>query len=100
MSKKLVNSKVSKFLFTLPSCRDNDRRLLMNVWAEDMAKANINPEEFRPFLELLKNGTLTNPESVRRTRQSLQQHFPVLRGPNYGKRKQEEPVWIEELQAQ
>lgn len=75
--------------------RDDDERLIGNVWANDLAKLNLDPDlaTARDFLRHFAAGNLTNPESIRRSRARLQQLHPELRGQKYAERhKHQEQV--------
>lgn len=86
---KNVSERVAQLLTDHPSLRDNDARLVANIWLED-AKANnpnldINRANY--FLKMVAEGVLTNTESIRRSRQLIQQKNPELRGLTYAERK-------------
>ena len=82
--------RVKHLLKNYPHLRDNDNKLMANIWAEDMRGLGLDPK-FSPAMSLLglyASGDLTNSESIRRTRQKLQEEFPLLRGNKYNARQQ------------
>ena len=72
---------VRRYLQRFPELRDNDSRLLANVWSKEVKALGIQSAEF--LLKALADGKLTNPESIRRSRQQLQEQHPELRGELY-----------------
>ena len=84
-----VKDRVASLLEEYPALRDDDNRLLANIWYQDAKaiKGSVNYQSARDFLQLVANGKLTNPESVRRGRQLLQEKNPHLRGKSYTERK-------------
>ena len=83
---KIYNIKdiVYSLLQKWPEMRDNDRQLMLNVWAwQDGGLVNY---AFKDFATDFKNGKYADPESIRRTRQKLQELHPELRGRTYAAR--------------
>tara|TARA_R100000656_G_scaffold106011_1_gene78085 strand:- start:34 stop:342 length:309 start_codon:yes stop_codon:yes gene_type:complete len=74
---------VKKLLTNHPHLRDNDNKLLANIWFEKAPKIE---EHVMDFLQMLANGELPSAESVRRCRQKLQELNPELRGELWDKR--------------
>lgn len=66
-----------------PHLRDNDNKLLANVWYQSVTPLQ---EEWLDFLALIANGELPSSESIRRCRQKLQELNPKLRGELWDKR--------------
>ena len=63
---------IYKLLLENPNFRNNDQALISHIWATEIPNlANIN---------------LSNPVSIWRTRQKIQQHIPAVRGTLYNKR--------------
>tara|TARA_R110002020_G_scaffold373184_1_gene584623 strand:+ start:82 stop:393 length:312 start_codon:yes stop_codon:yes gene_type:complete len=87
---KQTKKKITKLLMDNKHLRDNDYKLLANVWHYEMRKAGINPETLTAygFLKLFTEQKFSHPESVRRSRAKLQEEHPELRGIKYNKRKQ------------
>ena len=83
---------VEKLLVEIPDLRDNDFRLLANVyWLKVSEKLayKLTPEEMegvKKLLHELAEKRLPNFESVRRCRQKLQEERPELRGELYEQR--------------
>jgi len=80
-----IASIVKKLLIKHPELKDNDKRLILNVWAYQEPELNENKYtvSFKMFSEMFKDGKLSSPESIRRSRQKLQEEFPELRGETY-----------------
>lgn len=87
---KSVTDRVAEYLTKHPSLRENDARLIANIWLEDAKAYNsyldINRASY--FLKMVAKGVLSNTESIRRARQLIQQKNPHLRGKNYNQRKE------------
>ena len=66
-----------------PHLRDNDNKLLANVWYQSVTPLQ---EEWLDFLALIANGELPSSESIRRCRQKLQELNPELRGELWDRR--------------
>ena len=65
-----------------PKCRDSDRRLIVKVWEiqnEDLSYGI----SFKEFSSDFRRGGYASTESIRRSRQKIQEHNPELRGRNY-----------------
>lgn len=70
-----TKSKVKKYLELVPKCRNSDRELISLIWKEECLEMNI-----WNVLDGLRDGRLTNPESIRRERQKTQREYPHLVG--------------------
>lgn len=78
--------KVEMLLIKYPQLKDNDNRLIAFFWYNQIGK-KINDISGYDFLKYFSNGNLTNPETIRRIRQKLQEKNPGLRGEKYNNRK-------------
>jgi len=89
-----VHQAVKNILLEFPETRDNDRLLLLKVWAMQEPKLRDPNFPFRigfgvPFV----SGKFVDPESVRRARQRIQEELPHLRGEAYkGRQKQADKI--------
>jgi len=70
-----TKSKVKQYLEADPKCRNSDRVLISLVWRQECLEGQI-----WNVLDGLRDGRLTNPESIRRERQKLQREYPHLVG--------------------
>lgn len=88
---KSAKSIVKYFLELDPELRDSDNRLIANVWARQLggSEALANMTAFA-VLKAFADGELLSPESIRRTRQKLQELNPELRGKTYEVRHEKE----------
>jgi len=77
-----LSDKVRALLIKRPETRDSDMELLAWIWFMEGGDG----DKFK-FLRRLADNKLPNPETVRRTRQLLQQENPDLRGAKYKKRQ-------------
>jgi SMC interacting uncharacterized protein involved in chromosome segregation len=82
---KAIKDKIKYLLEKYPHLRDDDNKLIANVWYNEADKS-LSTEE---FLKLLSQGKLTNSESIRRCRQKIQEQNIHLRGKRYNYRQEE-----------
>lgn len=87
----LVKDRVKALLATWPHLRDNDNKLIANIWNQDLMNKGYNKEELsaNKFLALYATGQLSNAETIRRVRQKLQEENPELRGTVNDKRQEQ-----------
>ena len=79
-----VKQRVKSILEVNKDAKDCDRLLISIIWSEDSSYI----EDKKEFLDMLINGELTSPETIRRCRQRLQEENETLRGYKYKLRKQ------------
>ena len=79
-----VKQRVKSILEVNKDAKDCDRLLISIIWSEDSRYT----EDKKDFLDMLINGDLTSPETIRRCRQRLQEENETLRGYKYKLRKQ------------
>lgn len=89
-----IKDTVHRILKEQSDTRDNDRLLLLKVWAEQVPELRGNMS-FVDFSKIYLSGKLVDTESVRRSRQKIQEQNPELKGNFHHKRKQSE----EEMRA-
>tara|TARA_R110002126_G_scaffold205608_1_gene352924 strand:+ start:843 stop:1148 length:306 start_codon:yes stop_codon:yes gene_type:complete len=89
-----LKTKVTHFLQKHPSLRDNDRRLIANVWGAEGITGNMRVEH---FFERFITDDLSSPESIRRCRQKVQEEHKELRGEAYAKRHKKAEEVMEEI---
>ena len=79
--------KVERILNAIEETRDNDELLISHVWDEDLINKGLSQSiSVLRFFNMLSDGELTSTESIRRTRQKLQEKHEHLRGYKYNKR--------------
>ena len=86
--KLTIADRVKKLLIDKPHLRDSDNKLIASVWYLELGK--INKVENMGGMEVLKSladGKLSSSESIRRSRQKLQEELPDLRGKTYKRRQ-------------
>lgn len=76
---KQTKDKVRLLLEQSPHLRDDDNRLIANFYYHE-SQHNLLHISALDFLHDFAEGKLTNPESIRRCRQKLQEDCPELRG--------------------
>lgn len=98
MKVEITNTKerVKNLLIKYPVLRDNDNRLIANIWAEDFKAMGITGNRVEDFLSIVAQGLLTNTESIRRCRAKIQEEYRELSG-NKNYRKKREPEIQSEL---
>lgn len=86
-----IKERVKNLLERLDYCREDDNRLIANIWLSDAggvkAVANMMAMD---FLSEIAKGNLTSAESIMRCRRKIQEEIPELRGKNYRARKDNE----------
>jgi len=58
----------------------NDTRLIKNIWYQDLIYSGYSAQDAINIVSTLNIDQLTNPETIRRTRQKLQQENPDMYG--------------------
>ena len=81
MIKKLkqAKDKVKALLIKSPELRDDDNRLIASYYYHE-SEYNLLKITALDFLSDFAEGKYTNPETIRRCRQKLQEQYPELRG--------------------
>jgi hypothetical protein len=84
---------VRRYLIKFPHLRDDDFKLIASVWAEQLGgKERLKSMSAFDFVQLFSEGKLSSPESIRRSRQKLQEDTLELRGLKYNERKKQEQI--------
>ena len=92
-SVKSLQQRVEKLLISYPHLRDSDEKLIANIWAQDVkSKQNstIGSMSAKEVLTLFANKNLTSSETIRRTRQKVQEKNENTRGSAWKMRHKEE----------
>jgi hypothetical protein len=84
-----IKKTVLKILMEEPETRDNDRLLILKVWAIQNPLLRTHSMTFREFSIHFIAGRYTDTESIRRLRQLIQMRHPELRGKFYKERKKD-----------
>lgn len=82
-----ITDLVKTILIQKPKTRDDDRYLLSLVWAAKYGRTKLENDNGMELLKAYVSGGLPSSESVRRTRQKLQEQFEELRGEKYQERQ-------------
>ena len=75
-------TRVKHLLAESPRYRDNDQLLVARIWWEEMTAIGINPNvaSAKQLMDLMVDNRLTQPDTIKRARRKVQEHFPNLRG--------------------
>ena len=76
---------VEKFLTKYPPLRDDDERLMANIWMSHIG--NLESQNGADILRMLAKHKLPSYESVSRCRRKIQEIKPKLRGEKWAKRQ-------------
>jgi deoxyribose-phosphate aldolase len=83
-----IKEKVTKLLTEYPHLRDDDNKLIANIWTSEMGGSKyIKTITGFDAMHFIASSQLTSSESIRRTRQKIQEHNVTLRGKSYKNRK-------------
>jgi hypothetical protein len=80
---KNISDTVRSILEKDPRTRDNDPLLISIIWWREIPPDKRDLMYTREFLRLFSEAKLTNSETIRRTRQKLQEENKSLRGVHY-----------------
>jgi len=94
-----VSEIVKKILTTDIDSRDNDELLIIKVWKKQNPKASDPRYYFSQFTVDFITGQFSKPESIRRSRQRLQELNPELRGRFYKHRHEHTSKVKEEIKS-
>lgn len=86
---KRVAPVVLQILKDDPGSRDSDKRLMSFVWEKEQRDRGFDPAR---TTQHLRDGIISNPESITRSRRKAQEEFPEVRGEKYYKRHKEQEV--------
>jgi len=89
MSQKITRTydKVEKLLIKHPSLRDDNSRLVVNIWFDELKDHDIViNEDIKKVLTLITRN-FTSGETITRTSRLIQETDPTLRGKNWDKRQ-------------
>ena len=81
-----VADDVKLFLTKYPSLRDDDEKLMANIWNSHIG--NLEDVDAKEILHMLANHELPSYESISRCRRKLQELYPDLRGDKWYKRQE------------
>jgi hypothetical protein len=91
----LIIKEVKKRLENSTKMRDDDALLIADVWRQQLAE--LGAKSVYDVLNAIAGRMLTSPESIRRSRQKVQQDYPNLRGTVYNQRHAKEIEVLKEL---
>ena len=85
---------IIELLTNTPQLRDDDNKLIATLWSDEM---NSDIRSANDFLVAFHSGRFTKTETIRRTRQRLQELNPYLRGSKYKSRQKYQKKWVSEI---
>jgi len=94
-----VKDLVKAILTQFPKTRDNDKLLILKVWAYKKPELRNKAFTFVEFSQLWLADEFPPTESIRRVRQKMQEEYPHLRGEKYKDRHKHQESIKEELQS-
>ena len=86
---------VELFLTKYPSLRDDDERLMANIWHSHIG--NLEDVDAKEILHMLANHELPSYESISRCRRKLQEECPNLRGEKWYERHKRANIIKQEI---
>lgn len=90
-----LTDKVIDLLTNKPHLRDDDLRLVANIWHSEIP--NINSLTAFEFLKHYAEGRLTNSDYITRVRRKVQEENEFLRGELWEERHKKQDIVIEQL---
>ena len=94
---------IEAILAEKPHCRDDDHKLIANIWQKEILAQHGEEGYFRKSCHEVLNdfatGKLSSPESIRRIRQKVQELQPLLRGEKYRDRQKHQGKVKQEIRA-
>lgn len=90
---------VNELLRQFPKTRDNDFLLVLRTWILELGPSATEEMKqcFRTLLNAYEHKAISNFESVRRSRQKLQEENPELRGQKYHARQEQAELFRKEI---
>jgi hypothetical protein len=88
MNIKRNQEDIRRLLMNYEYLRDDDAKLVCNIWAIQLDKMGINIKDISGVqaFELIANGKLSPSDSITRCRRKLQEVHPELRGKKWKER--------------
>ena len=85
---------VEKLLRENAGLRDDDFKLVANVWFWELSRDGSNPAQMTGFavLQQYAQGKLTSADTITRQRRKLQEEYQELRGEKYQERQAKQSV--------
>tara|TARA_R100000008_G_C3531097_1_gene139325 strand:+ start:450 stop:758 length:309 start_codon:yes stop_codon:yes gene_type:complete len=77
-----MQDKIKHILLTKRHCRDNDVYLIYEIWAEELAKYNLNIKNMHlmPVLKMWARKEISHPSAIMRARRKVQEEHKETRG--------------------
>ena len=92
---KKLQDRIKELLTRNSTCKDDDNKLIANIWWDSLG-AQAKEMSAYDLLKRLADGKMPSAESIRRSRQKMQQENEELRGAMWYKRhKMQEQVKME-----
>ena len=91
----LIINEVKTRLENSTKMRDDDALLIADIWRDQLLQ--LGAKSMYDVLNAIASKLLHSPESIRRSRQKVQQDYPNLRGTIYNQRHAKELEVLKEL---
>ena len=87
-----MQDKIKHILLTKRHCRDNDVYLIYEIWAEELAKYNLNIKNMHlmPVLKMWAKKEISHPSAIMRARRKVQEQNPETRGKVWEQRHEQQ----------
>ncbi len=89
-----TEERIIDLLTDTPQLRDDDNKLIASFWSNEL---NSDIRSANDFLMEFYSGHFTSAETIRRTRQRVQQTNPYLRGSKYKDRQRHQKKWVNKI---
>ena len=83
-----ISKVVKDIMIKHPDTRDSDYLLILKVWSHQNNHLRTRTYTFYSFALDFLDGKYAHPESIRRTRQKIQELHPYLRGSGHDRRQE------------
>ena len=95
---KSIQKKVMRLLIEKPTLRDDDIKLVSNIWYEQISRTrDIKKMSAFDLLLAMNERELIDYDSITRARRKIQKEDETLRGENYNKRKSFQKNMIKDI---
>lgn len=94
---KKLEEIVVKVLLNCPQTRDDDKLLILKVWAWQNPQLRASDYSFTNFAINYLNGLYADSESITRARRKIQEKNPDLRGEKWSERHNEAELVRKEI---
>ena len=95
---------VKGFITAKPELADSDVELIWAIWAWQLSTSkpsvDIKKLDAKKLMQLWKNGEVSSPFNISRSRRKCQQHYPETRGETYVKKQKHQERIIKDVERE